>query len=34
MNIILSLLYCDADYKGKTDIARWCLNLTDPITIV
>lgn len=34
MNVILSLLYCDSDYKGKENIAKWCLTLTDPITII
>lgn len=34
MNIFLSLLYYDADFKGKKNIAGWCLTLCDLISIV
>ncbi len=34
MDIILSLLYYDSDYLKKEEIAKWCLTLTDPITLI
>lgn len=34
MNIFLSLLYYDSDFRGKKNISNWCLALGDVVSII
>lgn len=34
LNIVLSVLYYDADFTGKNNIASVCLRFTDIVTVI
>ncbi len=33
-NVVLGLLYYDADYVGKKSVAQWCLIITDFMSVM